>query len=109
VSKQSRPYPPQLRMQAIRMVNETTLDYRSQWATIKAVALLLGIGSAETLRRWVRIAESEGGVESRRQPDVHAEIRRLQRENDELRRANEVLRAAPRLFDPATVQVRRYS
>ena len=49
-------YPPELRERAVRMVAEVTPDYRSQWAAITAVAQKLGIGTAETLRKWVRRA-----------------------------------------------------
>ena len=86
-------YPPELRERAVRMVAEVTPDYSSQWAAITAVAQKLGIGTAEPLRKWVRRAEVDDG----RRPDVtseeHAEIKRLKRENAELRRANEILKA----------------
>jgi transposase len=91
------------------MVTETSLDYPSQWATIEAVAQALGIGSAETLRRWMRSAESDAGLTPVHPRDDQAEIRRLRRENAELRRANEVLRATPQLFTVATTRPRRSS
>jgi len=50
-------YPQELRDRAVRMVAEVTPDYESQWAAIKSVALKLGIGSAETVRKWVRQVE----------------------------------------------------
>jgi transposase len=54
-------YPPELRDRAVRMVAEVMPDYGSQWAAIMAVAQKLGIGTAETLRKWVRRAEIDDG------------------------------------------------
>jgi transposase len=53
-------YPPELREWAVRMVAEVRPGYQSDWAAIKAVAGKLGIGTAETLRKWVRQAEVLG-------------------------------------------------
>jgi transposase-like protein len=55
-------YPPELRERAIRMVAQVRPEYPSDWPAIKAVAAKLGIGSAETLRKWVRQAEVDGGT-----------------------------------------------
>ena len=55
-------YPPELRERAVRMVAEVRPDYPSDWPAICAVAAKLGIGSAETLRKWVRQAEVDGGT-----------------------------------------------
>lgn len=52
-----KPYPPELRERAVRMVRDSTPAYPSQWAAIKAVADKLGIGTAETLRLWVHRSE----------------------------------------------------
>ena len=87
-------YPPELRERAVRMVIEVTPDYPSQWAAITAVAQKLGIGAAETLRKWVRRAEIDDGQRPGLTSQEHAEIKRLKRENAELRRANEILKAA---------------
>ncbi len=54
-------YPPELRERAVRMVAEVQADYPSEWAAIGAVASKLGIGSTETLRKWVRRAEVDAG------------------------------------------------
>ncbi len=55
------PYPVELRQRVVRMVAEVRPNYESDWAAITAVAQKLGIGSAETLRKWVRQAEVDGG------------------------------------------------
>jgi len=58
-------YPPELRERAVRMVAEVKADYPSEWAAIGAVAQKLGIGSSETLRKWIRQAEVDGGTRPR--------------------------------------------
>ena len=91
-------YPPELRERAVRMVAEVRPDYPSVWPAICAVAVKLGIGSAETLRKWVRQAEVDAGSRPGISSEESAEIRRLKRENAELRRANEILKAASAFF-----------
>ena len=81
-------YPPELRERAVRMVAEVSPEYPSRWAAITAVAQKLGIGTAETLRKWVRRGEIDDGGRPRLTSEEHAEIKRLKRENAELRRAN---------------------
>jgi transposase len=78
-------YSPELRARAVRVVAELTPDYPSQYAAICAVAKKLGIGTAETLRKWVRRAEAGAGQRPGTTSAEHAEIGRLKRENAELR------------------------
>jgi transposase len=92
------PYPPELRERAVRMVGEVQESYKSQWAAIEAVAAKLGIGCAETLRIWVRQAEVDTGQRVGVSSEEQAEIKRLKREVAELRRANEILKAASVFF-----------
>jgi transposase len=80
------------------MVAELRPDYPSQYAAITAVAQKLGIGTPETVRKWVRRAEVDGGERPGVTSAEHAEIKRLKRENAELRRANEILKAASAFF-----------
>ena len=80
------------------MVAEVRPDYPSDWPAIVAVAQKLGIGTAETLRKWVRQAEVDAGQRPGVTSEESAEIRRLKRENAELRRANEILKAASVFF-----------
>ena len=80
------------------MVAEARPDYESEWAAMQAVASKLGIGTTETLRKWVRRAEVDGGRRPGTTSEEHAEIKRLKREVAELRRANEILKAASAFF-----------
>jgi transposase len=92
-----RRYPPELRERAVRMVLETMEQTGERVGVITRVARQLGIG-AESLRGWVRQAEVDGG----RRPGVttieRQRIAELERENRELRRANEILKAASAFF-----------
>jgi transposase len=91
-------YPPELRERAVRMVAEVRAGYGSQWSAIEAVATKLGIGCAETLRIWVRQSEVDTGQRVGVSSEEHVEIKRLKREVAELRRANEILKAASVFF-----------
>jgi transposase len=91
-------YPRELRERAVRMVAEMTPQYESEYAAITAVASKLGIGTPETLRKWVRQAQVDAGRRPGVSTDEAAEIKRLRRENAELRRANEILKAAAAFF-----------
>jgi transposase len=90
-------YPPELRERAVRMVQETIEQTGERFGVITRVARQLGVGT-ESLRGWVRQAEVDGG----RRPGVISEERRriaeLERDNRELRRANEILKAAASFF-----------
>ena len=61
-------YPPELRERAVRMVLESRADYPSEFEAIRSIAAKLGIGSPETLRKWVRQAEVDGGAGRARPP-----------------------------------------
>ena len=92
-----RPYPREVRERAVRLVLEHRDEYDSEWAAIRSIAEKFGM-TAETLRGWVRQVEVDGG---RRPGTTSAEmerIRELERENRELRRANEILKAASAFF-----------
>lgn len=93
----SKQYPREFRERAIRLVRESAGEHETEWATIQRVSSRLGV-SAETVRKWVHQAEVNAGL----RPDVtqseSAEIRRLKKENQELRRANDMLRTASAFF-----------
>jgi transposase len=90
-------YPPELRERAMRLVREHRSEHPSEWAAIQSVAAKLGM-TPETWRLWLRRDEVDHG----RRPGVTSEererIRALERENRELRRANESLKAASAFF-----------
>jgi transposase len=94
---------PEVRERAVRMVLDHTPDYPSQWAAIRSVGEKLGIRT-ESLRRWVRQAERDAG---QRPGLTSEELKRLQRENFELKRANETLRKASAFFAQAELDAER--
>ena len=96
--RSSNRYPPELRERAVRLVAEARPAHPTEWAAIGAVAAKLGIGSAETLRKWVRRAEIDAGRRPGVSSEESAEVRRLRAEVRELRRANEILKAAAGFF-----------
>ncbi len=91
-------YPRELRERAIAMVREVQPDYPSEYAAIEAVARKLGIGTPETLRKWIRQDEIDAGSRRGVTSQESADLRKLRAENRELRRANEILKAASVFF-----------
>jgi transposase len=91
-------YPDELRERAVRMVAEVRPQYPSQWAAITAVAGMLGIGTPETLRTWIRRSEVDSGLLPGVTSRMAEENKALRREIAELRRANEILKAAAIFF-----------
>jgi transposase len=98
-------YSPELRERAVRLVFEHQQEHPSQWATIRSVAEKIGC-PVEVLRRWVRQAERDAGKRPGLTTDERAELKRLQRENVELKRANEILRKASAFFAQAELDRR---
>ena len=94
----TRRYPPELRERAVRMVAEIRAEHDSEWAAMARVSQLLGVGTPETVRKWVRRAEVDQGARPGTTTEESAEVRRLRREVAELRRANAILRSASVFF-----------
>jgi transposase len=92
-----RRYPPELRERAVRMVLETMEQTGQRVGVITRIARQLGIG-AESLRGWVRQAEVDGGRRPGLTTAEQQRIAELEREVRELRRANEILKAASAFF-----------
>jgi transposase len=93
----NRKYSPEMRERALRMLAEARSEHATMMAAIRHVAGLLGM-SPETLRLWQRRYEVDAGVKPGLTTDAAAEIKRLQKENAELRKANEILKAASVFF-----------
>ena len=90
-------YPDEVRERAVRMVFEHQHEYPSQWKAIQSIAGKLNVHH-ESLRLWVRRAETDAGQRPGLTTDERAMMRELERENKELRRANEILKAASAFF-----------
>ena len=101
----SKRYSPEIRERAVRMVFEHERDHSSQWATICSIATKIGCTS-ETLRNWVRQAERDQGRRQGVTSDDRERLKALERENRELRRANEILRKASAYFAQAELDRR---
>ena len=103
-------YPRELRERAVRAVAESVEqgEYPSEFEAIRTIAGKLGIGSAETLRKWIRQAEVDGGARAGKTTEELAEIRALKKEVAELRRANEILKSASAFFVAELDRPHRY-
>jgi transposase len=93
-------YPRDLRDRAVRAVAEAMAqgEYPSVFEAIRTIASQLGISSPETLRKWVRQAEVDGGARPGKTTEELAEIRELKKEVAELGRANQILKSASAFF-----------
>ena len=90
-------HPREVRERAVALVLESQSDYGSQWEAIVSVVGKVGV-SGESLRRWVRQAEVDAGHRAGMSSADAEALRELRRENRELRRANEILKAAATFF-----------
>ena len=96
-SKTTNKFSPEVRERAVRMVLDHQHEYGSQWEAMCSVAEKLG-PKPETVRLWVRQAEKDTGRRPGATTDELVELKRLKRENAELRRANDILKAAAHFF-----------
>ncbi len=90
-------YPPERRERAMRLVREHRDEHPSEWAAIESIAGKLGM-TPETLRRWLRRDAVDHGQRPGVTSSERERVRELERENRELRRANEILKAASVFF-----------
>jgi transposase-like protein len=70
-----------LRERTVRMVAEVRGQHKTEWAAMRAVAELLGVGTTETVRKWVRQAQIDAGSRPGVSTEESAELKRLKREN----------------------------
>ena len=97
-TKSSKRYPDELKARAVQMVADLRGDSTSEWEAMGRVADLLGVGTAETVRKWVRQAEIDAGQRVGQTSEESEVLRKLRRENAELKRANAILKAASVFF-----------
>ncbi len=98
-------YSPEVRERAVRMVFEHQSEYESQWSAMASIASKIGC-TTETLRKWVRRAERDEGKRAGMTTDDQARLKALEKENRELRRANEILKTASAFFAQAELDRR---
>lgn len=95
--KTQKRFPKELRERAVRMVVDHSAEYSSEWQTISSIADKFGIAK-ETLRRWIRQFERDKGLRTGLTTTEREQLSELKRENQELRRANEILKSAAAFF-----------
>jgi transposase len=103
--KRAAKFSPEVQDRAVRMVVEAQGQHDSQWAAIESIAVKIGC-TAETLRRWVRQHERDTGQREGMTTAEAQRIKELERENRELRRANEILKLASAFFAQAELDRR---
>ncbi len=103
--KTTNKFSAEVRERAVRMVWEHQGEHASQWAAITSIAAKIGC-TAQTLRNWVRQSERDAGERSGLSTDERARLKVLERENRELRQANEILRKASAYFAQAELDRR---
>ena len=90
VMKKQMRYSPEVRERAAQLLHEHQKDHESQWAAILSIASKIGC-SPETLRSWVRQSETDQGIRGGLSTSDRERLKELERENRELKRANEIL------------------
>ena len=104
MKKQMR-YAPEVRERACRLVFEHQGEHESQWAAMESIAPKIGC-TPETLRKWVRRAERDHGNRGGLSSSDRERLKELERDNRELKRANEILRKAAAFFAQAELDRR---
>jgi transposase-like protein len=101
----SKKYSPEVKERAVRMVLEARVEHPSLWAAVESIAQKIGC-VPQTLLEWVRKHEIENGMRNGVTSEERERIKALERENKELRRANEILKLASAFFAQAELDRR---
>lgn len=103
--RSQKPYSPEIRERAVRLVRDHQGEYESQWAAIVSIAGKIGC-TAETLRKCIRAQEGQSSAPGGLLDEERERLKALERENRELERANEILRKASAFFAQAELDRR---
>lgn len=99
-SKTTKKFSPEVRVRAVRMLLDHEGEHPSRWAAVMSISAKIGC-TAQTLNGWVKKAEVDSGRKPGLTTDMAAKLKLLERENRELRQANEILRKASAYFAQA--------
>jgi transposase len=105
MKREVKKYSPEVRERAVRMVLEHAGEYPSRWAAVSSIAIKIGCNAA-TLHEWVKRREVDQGTRAGVPTDLAEKMKALERENRELRQANEILRKASAYFAMAELDRR---
>ena len=104
-SKTTNKFSPEVRARAVRMVLDNASDHTSRWAAVTSIAAKIGC-TGQTLSTWLKKAERDSGIAPGVTTEMAARLKALERENRELRQANEILRKASAYFAMAELDRR---